>query len=226
MKKAVVLMSGGIDSTVSAFVAKKEGYLLYALTFKYGQRHSIELEFARKQGKILGVENHLFFPLDLSVIGGSALTDKNIKVPKRSIEDIESSGIPITYVPSRNIIFLSIAASYAEVVGADAIFIGVNAIDYSGYPDCRPEFIEAFERAINIGTKKGVEGKGFKIITPVINLKKSEIIKLGLDLGVDFSLTWSCYDPIQGKPCGRCDSCLLRRKGFEEAGIEDPLIKA
>ena len=224
MKRAVVLMSGGIDSTVTAHYAKKQGFELYAITFTYGQRHGIEVEFARRQGEILGVKRHIFFELDLSKIGGSALTDRSIEVPKRSLEDIERE-IPVTYVPSRNIIFLSIAASLAEVVDAGDIFIGVNAIDYSGYPDCRPQFIEAFEKAINLGTKRGVEGKGFRINTPLINMKKWEIIKLGSELGVDFSLTWSCYDPKDRRPCGKCDSCLLREKGFAEAGIKDPLLE-
>ncbi len=226
MKRAVVVMSGGIDSTVSAYVARNEGFELYAITFQYGQRHSLEVEFAREQAKALGVKRHLFFSLDLGRIGGSSLTDRSIPVPKmRSPGEIPSGGIPSTYVPSRNIIFLSISASYAEVVGASDIFIGVNVIDYSGYPDCRPEFIEAFEKAINLGTKRGVEGDGFRIRTPLINMGKADIIRLGLKLGVDFSLTWSCYDPSGKLPCGRCDSCILRKKAFEEVGIPDPLLE-
>ncbi len=225
MKKAVVLMSGGIDSTVSSFVAKKEGYELFAITFIYGQRHSLEVDFAKKQAEILGVRRHLIFPIDLSKIGGSALTDRRIEVPKGRREDEMALKIPVTYVPARNIIFLSVAASYAEVVGTGDIFIGVNVVDYSGYPDCRPEFIRAFEEALNRGTRRGVEGRFFNIRTPLINMKKSEIILLGKELGVDFSLTWSCYDPVGAKPCGMCDSCIIRKKAFLEAGIEDPLLK-
>ena len=221
-KKAVVLLSGGIDSATTLAVAKDSGCELYAISFRYGQRHIFEIEAAKKIAGEVGVEKHLIMDIDLSSFGGSALTD-DIKVPKREkVEDI-GKGIPVTYVPARNIIFLSLALGWAEVLGADDIFIGVNQIDYSGYPDCRDEFIKAFEKAANLGTKGGVEGRRIEIHTPLISLTKSEIIKRGLELGVDYSLTHSCYDPDEkGRACGKCDSCLLRKRGFEEAGVEDP----
>lgn len=222
-KKAVVLVSGGLDSTTCLAIAKKQGYELYALTLFYGQRHKVELKAARKVAKVYHVKNHLELEVPLTAIGGSALTDRKIKVPKqRSLKEM-GKGVPSTYVPARNTVFLSLALAWAEVLGAEHIFIGVNALDYSGYPDCRPEFIRAFEHLAKLATKKGVEGKWApKIHTPLIRLSKAQIIKTGLKLGVDYSLTWSCYDPTpSGKPCGRCDSCLLREKGFREVGCEN-----
>ncbi len=222
-KKAVVLLSGGLDSTTALAVARSEGYELYAMSFRYGQRHSLELESAGRVARALDVEKHLITAFDLRAIGGSALTDQ-IEVPKeRGAKEI-ASGIPVTYVPARNTIFLSFALAWAEVLGAQDIFIGVNALDYSGYPDCRPEYIEAFEKMANLATKAGVEGRlRLKIHTPLIAMTKAEIIRSGLRLGVDYSLTHSCYDPIDGVACGKCDSCLLRLKGFAEAGATDPL---
>jgi 7-cyano-7-deazaguanine synthase len=223
-KKAVTLLSGGLDSATALAVAKKEGYAVYALSFRYGQRHSIELESAARVADALGVNKHLILDIDLRSIGGSALTDR-IEVPKHSSEQEIGSAIPITYVPARNTIFLSFALAWAEVIGAQDIFIGINAIDYSGYPDCRPEYIEAFERMANLATKAAVEGRQkLRIHTPLVSFTKAEIIKTGLGLGVDYSLTHSCYDPTAtGLACGRCDSCLLRLKGFAEAGARDPL---
>ena len=220
--KAVVLLSGGLDSSTTLAEAQSRGYELYALTFRYGQRHQIEIEAARRVAHYFKVAEHKIFDLALDRFGGSALTAE-IEVPKgRGLEAI-STGIPITYVPARNTIFLSLALAWAEVLGARDIFIGVNALDYSGYPDCRPEFIEAFERMAVLGTKAGVEGRRFMIHTPLIHLNKARIIKMGLELGVDFRLTSTCYDPsLQGEACGKCDACLLRLKGFAEAGIEDP----
>jgi 7-cyano-7-deazaguanine synthase len=220
--KAVCLLSGGLDSSTCLALARREGYQCYALSFDYGQRHHIELDAAARVASALGAERHVVTRIDMRQIGHSALTD-DVAVPKgRSAQDM-SRGIPVTYVPARNTIFLSFALAWAEVLEAPHIFIGVNALDYSGYPDCRPEFIEAFERMANLATKAGVEGRlPVQIHTPLIRLSKAEIVKLGCDLGLDFSLTHSCYDPdAQGRPCGQCDSCLLRRKGFEEAGIED-----
>ena len=221
-KKAVVLLSGGIDSATTLAIAKDSGYEVYAVSFNYGQRHVFEIRAAKKIAKKIGVEKHLVMNIDLSSFGGSALTDK-INVPKgQKVEDIGKK-IPVTYVPARNLIFLSLALGWAEVLGSTDLFIGVNAVDYSGYPDCRLEFIEAFEKAANLATKMGVEGKRITIHTPLISLSKSEIIEKGIDLGVDYSLTHSCYDPDgKGRACGRCDSCLLRKKGFKEAGVEDP----
>ena len=220
--KAVVLLSGGLDSSTTLAVAKSQGYELYALTFRYGQRHHWEIEAAKRIADHFQVTQHKIFNVDLSSFGGSALT-AGINVPKnRGLEEI-SKDIPITYVPARNTIFLSLALAWAEVLGAGDIFIGVNALDYSGYPDCRPEFIQSFEQTANLGTKAGVEGIKFKIHTPLIDLNKAQIIKKGLELGVDFSLTSTCYDPSpSGKACGKCDACLLRLKGFAEAGIKDP----
>ena len=219
----MVLLSGGLDSTTALAVARSAGYELYAMSFRYGQRHSLELESARRVASAIGVEKHLIANLDLRAIGGSALTDQ-IEVPKeRGAEEI-ASGIPVTYVPARNTIFLSFALAWAEVLGAQDIFIGVNALDYSGYPDCRPEYIESFERMANLATKAGVEGRlRLKIHTPLIAMTKAEIIQSGLRLGIDYSLTHSCYDPNDGMACGKCDSCLLRLKGFAEAGATDPL---
>ena len=220
----MVLLSGGLDSTTALAVARSAGYELYAMSFRYGQRHSLELESASRVASAIGVEKHLIANFDLRAIGGSALTDQ-IEVPKeRGAEEI-ASGIPRTYVPARNTIFLSFALAWAEVLGAQDIFIGVNALDYSGYPDCRPEYIESFERMANLATKAGAEGRlRLKIHTPLIAMTKAEIIVTGLRLGVDYSLTHSCYDPSsEGIACGKCDSCLLRLRGFAEAGLRDPL---
>jgi 7-cyano-7-deazaguanine synthase len=222
--KAVVLLSGGLDSATVLAIAREANYDAYALSFAYGQRHSWELECARVVARAGGAREHRTTSIDLRAFGGSALT-ADIDVPKgRSTEEM-SSAIPITYVPARNTIFLSFALAWAEVLGSSDIFIGVNALDYSGYPDCRPEFIEAFERMANLATKAGVEGRhALKIHTPLISLTKAEIIRKGLELGVDYSLTSSCYDPSpNGQPCGQCDSCLLRQKGFRENGLSDPL---
>ena len=224
IKKAVVLLSGGLDSTTALAIARSQQFRLFTLSFDYGQRHAIELESAGRIGESVAVEQHLTLAIDLRAIGGSALTDQ-IEVPKeRGAEEI-ASGIPVTYVPARNTIFLSFAIAWAEVLGAQDIFIGVNALDYSGYPDCRPEYIEAFEKMANLATKSGVEGRmRLMIHTPLIAMTKAEIIRTGLKLGVDYSLTHSCYDPgAGGLACGKCDSCLLRLKGFADAGAHDPL---
>lgn len=223
MNKAVVLLSGGLDSTTTLAIARAEGFEPYTISFRYGQRHDIELGAAEKVSSSFEAKKHIVVNLDMRQIGGSALTSE-ISVPKgRSSEEI-SREIPVTYVPARNTIFLSIALGWAEAIGANDIFIGVNALDYSGYPDCRPEFIEAFEKMANLGTKAGVEGKTFRIHTPLIRMTKADIIKKGIELGVDYSMTHSCYDPTpEGLPCGECDSCLLRKKGFAEAGTTDPL---
>lgn len=222
--KAVCLLSGGLDSTTCLAVARKEGYACYALSFDYGQRHRFELEAAARVAKALGAVEHRVLRVDLRALGGSALTDA-IAVPKHRDVSEMGEGIPVTYVPARNTVFLAMALGYAEVLGAEHIFIGVNAIDYSGYPDCRPEFIAAFEQMANLATKAGVEGTmRVRIETPLLHLTKPEIVRLAAGLGVDFSLTSSCYDPEEGgRPCGGCDSCLLRRKGFAEAGLVDPL---
>ena len=222
-KKAVVLSSGGLDSTTVMAIVKNEGYALYSLSFSYGQRHKIELEAAKKVAEIFDVEKHLVINLDLNKIGGSALTD-SIDVPKNRNNKTVSTDIPITYVPARNTIFLSFALAWAEVLKSSDIFTGVNAIDYSGYPDCRPEYIEAFENMANLATKTGVKGlTRIKINTPLLNMSKAQIIKKGIELGVDYSLTHSCYDPDpEGVACGRCDSCILRKNGFKEAGVKDP----
>jgi len=223
VKKAVVLSSGGIDSTTAMAIAKHEGFKIYSLSFFYGQRHAFELEAAQKVANAIGVTEHLVINIDLKQIGGSSLTD-DIDVPKDRDEQEMVREIPVTYVPARNTIFLSFALAWAEVLKSSDIFIGVNAIDYSGYPDCRPEYIDAFERMANLATKAGVEGTTkIRIRTPLIRLTKAKIIQKGIDLGVDFALTHSCYDPSsRGLACGRCDSCLLRKKGFKEAGVSDP----
>ena len=223
IKKAVVLCSGGVDSTTVMAMAKEEGYQIYSLSFYYGQRHAVELEAAKTVAKALGALEHLVIDVDLAAIGGSALTS-DMEVPKGRTEQEMEHGIPETYVPARNTIFLSYALAWAEVLGASDIFAGVNAIDYSGYPDCRPEYIEAFERMANLATKAAVEGKRqIRIRTPLINMTKAEIIKKGVELGVDYRITHSCYDPsTEGMACGRCDSCLLRKKGFQQAGVIDP----
>jgi 7-cyano-7-deazaguanine synthase len=219
--KAVVLLSGGLDSATVAAIAKQQGFSLHALSFDYGQRHRIELQCAGRIAAELGAR-HSVVAFDLRQFGGSALT-ADIAVPKNRPEQQMSRGIPVTYVPARNTIFLSFALGMAEVIGASEIFIGVNALDYSGYPDCRPEFIDAFQNLANLATKAGVEGRRFTIHAPLIHMTKAEIIKAGTELGVDYSLTSSCYDPsLEGLACGHCDSCQLRRKGFAEAGIVDP----
>jgi 7-cyano-7-deazaguanine synthase len=223
MKKAVVLLSGGLDSTTTLAVAKAQGLAVHALSVDYGQRHRVELEQAELVAQAMRVAEHRTVRLDLRAIGGSALTSA-IDVPKgRSAEDM-SHGIPVTYVPARNTLLLGLALGYAETVGAFDLFIGANVLDYSGYPDCRPEFLEAFERLANLATKAGVEGTGrFRVHAPLLKMTKAEIIREGTRLGVDYSLTLSCYDPdAQGRACGNCDSCLLRKKGFEEAGVKDP----
>jgi 7-cyano-7-deazaguanine synthase len=220
--RAIVLLSGGLDSYTAAAIAKVEGFTLCALTVQYGQRHVREVEAARTIARALGVERHLELPVDLRAIGGSALTS-DTAVPRD--RDVRSTEIPQTYVPARNTIFLALALGWAEVLDARDIFIGVNALDYSGYPDCRPEFIRAFESLAALGTRAGVEGARFRVHTPLIALSKAGIISRGLDLGLDYGLTLSCYDPRpNGRPCGRCDSCLLRAKGFREAGVADPLL--
>lgn len=225
-KKAVVLLSGGLDSATVLAIARNEGYEAYALSFSYGQRHAWELNAAQRVAAAIGAAEHRIAQIDLRVFGGSALTDE-IDVPKGRATEEMTHGIPVTYVPARNTIFLSFALAWAEVLAANDIFIGVNALDYSGYPDCRPEFIEGFERMANLATKAGVEGRQkLKIHTPLIAMTKALIIQRGIELGVDYSLTSSCYDPSpEGEPCGQCDSCLLRQKGFRECGIEDPLRK-
>jgi 7-cyano-7-deazaguanine synthase len=221
-RPAVVLLSGGLDSTTTAAIAKREGFSIHALSFRYGQRHAVEIDAAQRVAEHLDVVRHVVLDIDLRQFGGSALTD-NIAVPK-NCDVTAAHDIPITYVPARNTIFLSFALGWAEVLGANDIFIGVNALDYSGYPDCRPEFIDAFTRMGNLATKAGVEGKQtIKIHTPLINMTKADIIRHGNELGVDFSLTTSCYDPVEDKACGECDSCQLRLKGFAEAGIADPI---
>ncbi len=217
-KRAVVLVSGGLDSTTCLAIAKAQGYAVYALSFDYGQRSSSELQAARKIASSMGVSKHLVIPLGIGELGGSALTDHDLSVPEQ-----ESEGIPITYVPARNTIFLSYALGFAEVLEAQAIFIGVNARDYSGYPDCRPEFIHAFEKMANLATRSALEGAPISIQTPLIALSKADIIKIGIQLGVDYSNTVSCYQAdVQGRACGRCDSCRFRKKGFSEAGLVDP----
>jgi len=223
MKRAVCLLSGGLDSSTCIAIAKEDGYELYALSFDYGQLHRRELEAAKAIAKHYCVKEHVIYRLEN--FGGSALVDENMEIPLDRGEE-EMTEIPASYVPARNTVFLSIALGWAEVLDADAIFIGVNALDYSGYPDCRPEFIEAYEAMANLATRTGVEGEGrLRIHTPLIDLSKAEIIARGLDLGVDYGLTSSCYDPNpEGVPCGGCDSCLLRAKGFAGAGVEDPLL--
>jgi len=223
-KKAVVLVSGGLDSATTLAIARAAGYSCYAMSFNYGQRHQVELESAKTVSTSMGAIEHKVVNLGLGDIGGSALTDNNIDVPQTDTEDI-SEGIPVTYVPARNTVFLSLALGWAEVLDAEAIFIGVNAVDYSGYPDCRPEYIEAFQTLANLATKRGVEGQLIKIETPLIHLSKAEIIQKGVDLGVNYAQTLSCYSPDEeGRACGRCDSCHLRQQGFEAANITDPTL--
>jgi len=220
MKKAVVLMSGGLDSTTCLAIAQEEGFECHALSFDYGQRHRAELIAAKSLGQRYNVASHQMVSIDLSQIGGSALTDSSIAIPEH-----ESTGIPVTYVPARNTIFMSYGLAVAEVLGAKDLFIGVNAVDYSGYPDCRPEYIDAYEKMANLATKAGVEGDRFSIRAPLIDLTKGQIIQKGIALGVDYTLTTSCYQADDaGKACGRCDSCRLRKEGFAQAGIEDPTL--
>jgi 7-cyano-7-deazaguanine synthase len=220
MKKAVVLLSGGLDSATILAIARREGFECHALSFAYGQRHKAELDAAARVAEVLGAVEHKTVALDLSAIGGSALTDASIPVP-----DHPSEGIPSTYVPARNTVFLAVALGWAEVLGSQDIFIGVNAVDYSGYPDCRPEFIAAFQQVANLGTKAGVEGRGLAIHAPLVQLSKAEIVRLGTQLGVDYGLTVSCYTAdSQGRACGVCDSCRLRRQGFADAGLPDPTV--
>lgn len=218
MPIAVVLLSGGLDSTTTLALARRDGYACHAVSFSYGQRHAVELEAARRIARSLGAVEHRIMGIDLGGIGGSALTDESIAVP-----EAPADGIPVTYVPARNTIFLAMALGWAEVLGARDLFIGVNAVDYSGYPDCRPEFIRAFESLANLATRAGVEGEQFVVHTPLIDRSKAEIITLGTAAGVDYAQTVSCYQPDrEGRACGRCDSCRLRREGFEAAGIADP----
>jgi 7-cyano-7-deazaguanine synthase len=219
--RSIVLLSGGLDSYTAAAIARDMGFSLYALTIKYGQRHAHEILAARKVADALHVESHREIAVDLGSLGGSALLGDG-EVPKGGLDP---QTIPVTYVPARNTIMLSLALAWAEVIGASDIFIGVNALDYSGYPDCRPEFIEAFENLTRVATRAGVEGNRFRVRAPLLSMTKSDIIRRGMALGLDYSLTHSCYDPLpHGAPCGRCDSCILRARGFEEAGVEDPLL--
>ena len=217
-KKAVILVSGGLDSTTVVAMAKSQGYDCYTLSFDYGQRHRSELVAAQKISELMTVHAHKVVKLDLGSIGGSALTDSSIEIPES-----ETTGIPVTYVPARNTVFLSIALGWAEVLGANDIFLGVNAVDYSGYPDCRPEYIKAFETMANLATKAAVEGQRLKIHAPLIDMTKGQIVQAGMALGVDYSTTVSCYQAnLEGQACGKCESCRLRRQGFEQAGIKDP----
>ena len=219
---AVVLLSGGLDSYTAAAIAKAEGFALFALTIRYGQRHAREIEAARHVARALGVERHLELEIDLRAIGGSALTS-DVDVPRD--RDLDGADIPSTYVPARNTMFLPLALGWAEVAGASDIVIGVNALDYSGYPDCRPEFIAAFETLANLATRAGVEGARFRVHTPLVALTKADIIRRGVALGLDYGLTHSCYDPAADRPCRRCDSCVLRARGFRDAGVPDPLLR-
>lgn len=221
-ERAVVLASGGLDSTVTAALARREGYALYLLTIAYQQRHAVEIERSRQVATALEAHHHVVIDVDLRAIGGSALTG-NQSVPKRRTVSERNRDVPVTYVPGRNLIFLSLAAAHAEVLGASIIYFGANVIDYSGYPDCRPEFIKTVEAAIQAGTKAGMQGKGIEIRTPLLRMSKAEIIRLGLTLNVPFHLTHSCYDPIGLMACGQCDSCLIRKRGFAEAGVVDPI---
>ena len=224
-KRAVILLSGGLDSATVLAIAQSEGYQTYAMSFRYGQRHAFELECAERVAARANVKQHTVVQIDLRPFGGSALTTEGIAVPKGRTVDAMSQDIPITYVPARNTIFLSFALAWAETLGASDVFIGVNALDYSGYPDCRPEYVEAFQRMANLATRAGVEGSQKLIIhTPLIQLTKGQIVRRGLDLGVDYSLTSTCYDPSpDGKACGQCDACILRLKGFAENGVPDPV---
>ena len=222
MKRAVVLLSGGLDSATTLALARAGGFDCHALSFQYGQRHGVELDCARRVAASMGVEDHRVMTIDLRVFGGSALTADDIEVPK-SADVVDGAAIPVTYVPARNTIFLSMALGFAEVLGANDIFIGVNAVDYSGYPDCRPAFVAAFERVANLATRAGVEGQMLRVQAPLIDMSKAAIIQRGIELGVDYGLTTSCYDPaVDGAACRRCDACRLRAQGFAEAGVTDP----
>lgn len=223
--RAVVLASGGLDSTVTAAIAKSEGFELYLLTIAYQQRHAVEIERAAQVAEALGARQHLVIDVNLRALGGSALTG-DAAVPKNRTEGERGKGIPVTYVPGRNLIFLSLAAAHAEVLGARTIYFGANVVDYSGYPDCRPEFIRAFEAAVHAGTKAGVEGTRIEVRAPLLTLTKAEIIQRGVSLNVPFHLTHSCYDPVGTLACGQCDSCLIRKQGFAQAGVEDPIAYA
>lgn len=218
LRRAIVLLSGGLDSATTLAIARADGFTCHALSFRYGQRHAVELTAAARVAKALGAVEHRTITIDLAAFGGSALTDHTIAVP-----ETPTTGIPITYVPARNTIFLAYALGWGEVLGARDLFVGVNAVDYSGYPDCRPEFIDAFQRLANLATKAGVEGDGFRVHAPLIELTKADIIRKGIAAGIDYSMTVSCYQPDDdGRACGRCDSCRLRRAGFEAAGVADP----
>jgi 7-cyano-7-deazaguanine synthase len=223
-KSAIVLLSGGLDSATVLAIARDQGYQCHTLAFDYGQRHRHELEASEQLSKALGAVSHRVFPIDIGSFGGSALTT-DIEVPKGRDES-EMTEIPVTYVPARNLVFLSIATALGETLDATDLFIGVNAVDYSGYPDCRPEFIESFAHTANLATKIGVDGQTIRIHTPLMELTKAQIVTRGIELGLDYSMTHSCYDPINGKACGDCDSCILRKRGFEQAGIDDPTVYA
>lgn len=226
-RRAVVLLSGGLDSTTCLAICKSEGFVPYAISFRYGQRHEVELQRAKRIATNAGVAKHAIVNLDLGGFGGSALTDRSLAVPKHQSADEIGSDIPITYVPARNTVFLAYALAWAEVLEANDIYIGVNALDYSGYPDCRPEYINAFETMANLATKRAVSGSRLRIHAPLIHMTKAQIIRRGLDLGVDYSKTLSCYDPsAEGQPCERCDSCLLRMRGFAENGLTDPALQS
>jgi 7-cyano-7-deazaguanine synthase len=225
-KRAVVLLSGGLDSSTCLAVALDEGYETHTLSVNYGQRHRGELARARRIARVLGAADHRVVKVDLSAFGGSALTDAGIAVPKRRSARAMAREIPVTYVPARNTVLLGLALAHAETIGAEAIFVGVNAIDYSGYPDCRPEFLRAFARLARVATKAGVEGRPLRIAAPLLRLSKAEIVRLGTRLGVPYELTLSCYDPVGDRACGRCDACRLRRKGFADAGVPDPTLYA
>tara|TARA_B100001769_G_scaffold148921_1_gene116705 strand:- start:1493 stop:2233 length:741 start_codon:yes stop_codon:yes gene_type:complete len=225
--EAIVLLSGGLDSATAAAWAVAEGYSVTAISFDYGQRHRIELQAAQAVANALGISDHVNLTIDLATFGGSALVDQSIAVPKNRSDDVISNGIPVTYVPARNTVFLSLALALAETRNASSLILGVNSIDYSGYPDCRPEFLHAFESLANLATKSGVEGTRFTIQAPLVSLTKPEIIRLGLSLNVDYGLTTSCYDPQNnGRPCGECDSCLIRAAGFAAVNIPDPRVTA
>jgi 7-cyano-7-deazaguanine synthase len=226
VKRAVVLLSGGLDSTTCLAAARAEGFEAHCLSVDYGQRHKGELARARRIAQTLGARDHRVVKVDLSAFGGSALTDPAIAVPKGRSEARMSRDIPVTYVPARNTVMLALALAHAETVGAEDVFVGVNAIDYSGYPDCRPAFLRAFERLAKVATKAGVEGRPLRIRAPLLRLSKAGIIRLGTALGVPYRMTLSCYDPVRGRACGRCDACRLRRKGFAEAGVPDPTLYA
>lgn len=222
---AIVLLSGGLDSATVLALAMRDGFEVHALTVRYGQRHALEVDRARAITRSLGAESHRIIEVDLGVAGASSLTDAALPVPRGRSEEEIGSGIPSTYVPARNTVLLALALSWAEAIGARDLFIGVNAVDFSGYPDCRPEFLEAFEALASVATREGVRGEGFRVHAPLLNLTKGEIVKTATELGVDLSLTFSCYDPApEGSPCGECDACRLRAKGFREAGLPDPAL--